>query len=168
MLLSTLEPRKNIRQIFSAYAELVSKNDDTPKLVVAGRKGWMVEKELESVRKNFSEHICLTGFIDEDDLRAVYSHADIFVDASVYEGFGMPPLEALAYGVKHVLVSDIPAHREVLGNDAVYFSVHDVNDLAVKMARLYKDGNGRNAEPECLSRYSWKKSAEAVYAVIHG
>lgn len=167
LVLSTLEPRKNISQIFNAYFDLVSKSTDIPKLVVAGRKGWMVDKELESVKENYSECICLTGFIDENDLKVVYSHADIFVDASIYEGFGMPPVEALSNGVKHVLVSDIPAHREVLGKDAVYFRLYDVNDLAMKMAQLCKDGTGRKAEPKCLSRYSWRKSAETVYVAIH-
>ena len=167
LVLSTLEPRKNISQVFNAYFDLVSKSTDIPKLVVAGRKGWMVDKELESVKENYSDCICLTGFIDENDLKVVYSHADIFVDASIYEGFGMPPVEALSNGVNHVLVSDIPAHREVLGKDAVYFRLYDVNDLAMKMAQLCKDGTGRKAEPKCLSRYSWRKSAETVYVAIH-
>ena len=169
LVLSTLEPRKNIRHVFSAYADLVSKNIDIPKLVVAGRKGWMVDKELESIRGKFSNRICLTGFIEEEDLKAVYSHADIFVDASIYEGFGMPPLEALSNGVKHVLVSDIPAHREVLGKDAVYFKLHDINDLAVKMAQICRENTVQKAaEPACLSKYSWKKSAETVYAAMRG
>ena len=167
LVLSTLEPRKNISQIFNAYFDLVSKSTNIPKLVVAGRKGWMVDKELESVKENYSDCICLTGFIDENDLKVVYSHADIFVDASIYEGFGMPPVEALSNGVKHVLVSDIPAHREVLGKDAVYFRLYDVNDLAMKMAQFYKTNTHREDAPACLSKYSWKRSAETVYAAIH-
>lgn len=168
LVLSTLEPRKNIGQVFSAYAGLISKSTDVPKLVVAGRKGWMVDRELAGIREKYSDRICLTGFIDEDDLKEVYSHADIFVDASVYEGFGMPPLEALSYGVKHVLVSDITAHREVLGEDAVYFRLHDADDLTMKMAELCRDNTARKTEPSCLRKYSWKKSAETVYAAIHG
>ena len=168
LVLSTLEPRKNIRQVFSAYAGLISKSTDVPKLVIAGRKGWMMDKELAGIREKYSDRICLTGFIDEDDLKEAYSHADIFVDASVYEGFGMPSLESLSYGVKHVLVSDIPAHREVLGEDAVYFRLHDANDLTMKMAELCRDNTARKTEPSCLRKYSWKKSAETVYAAIHG
>ncbi|MBO6260773.1 MAG: glycosyltransferase family 4 protein [Lachnospiraceae bacterium] len=163
LVLSTLEPRKNIGQVFSAYADFAIKNTDAPKLVVAGRKGWLVDEELASIKENFSDRICITGFIDDDDLKSVYSHADFFVDASVYEGFGMPPVEALANGVRHVLVSDIPAHREVLGEDAVYFKLHDVDCLSTKMARLYRDNTEHQTEPACLRKYSWKKSAENVY-----
>jgi glycosyltransferase involved in cell wall biosynthesis len=167
LVLSTLEPRKNIRCVFNAYAKLDS-NADVPKLAVAGRKGWMVDKELAAVREKLSDRICLTGFIDEADLKAVYSHASVFVDASVYEGFGMPPLEALSNGVRHVLVSDIPAHREVLGDDAVYFRSVDENELAAKMAEMCRDNTERRSMPSCLKKYSWKKSAESVYAAICG
>lgn len=167
LVLSTLEPRKNIRCVFNAYAKLDS-NADVPKLAVAGRKGWMVDKELAAVREKLSDRICLTGFIDEADLKAVYSHASVFVDASVYEGFGMPPLEALSNGVRHVLVSDIPAHREVLGDDAVYFRSGDENELAAKMAEMCRDNTERRSMPSCLKKYSWKKSAESVYAAICG
>ena len=167
LVLSTLEPRKNIRCVFNAYAKLDS-NAYVPKLAVAGRKGWMVDKELAAVREKLSDRICLTGFIDEADLKAVYSHASVFVDASVYEGFGMPPLEALSNGVRHVLVSDIPAHREVLGDDAVYFRSGDENELAAKMAEMCRDNTERRSMPSCLKKYSWKKSAESVYAAICG
>ncbi|MCR5599022.1 MAG: glycosyltransferase family 4 protein, partial [Lachnospiraceae bacterium] len=167
LVLSTLEPRKNIRCVFNAYAKLDS-NADVPKLAVAGRKGWMVDKELATVREKLSDRICVTGFIDEADLKAVYSHASVFVDASVYEGFGMPPLEALSNGVRHVLVSDIPAHREVLGDDAVYFRSGDENELAAKMAEMCRDNTERRSMPSCLKKYSWKKSAESVYAAICG
>ena len=166
LVLSTLEPRKNIGQVFKAYAEFVSHNPDAPKLVVAGRNGWMVDRELAEINETLSEHICITGFVTEEDLDAVYDHAKIFVDASLYEGFGMPPLEALSNGVAIVLVSDIPAHREVLGDDAVYFRVNDVSDLSKKMDKLYREKADRNDRPECLEKYSWEKSAGRLYEAM--
>ena len=93
LCLSTLEPRKNMRLLIKAYSDLWKEKKLKTDLVLAGRKGWKIDNLLNSLDDEILEHIHLTGFIEDEDLPTVYHCADVFVFPSIYEGFGIPPLE---------------------------------------------------------------------------
>lgn len=132
--LSTLEPRKNLRLLLDACAELFEEgmvND----IVLAGRKGWKMNDFLSGYQEEFLSHVYFTGFVDDEDLPAIYKMAKLFVFPSQYEGFGIPPIEAMACGTM-VLSSDAASLPEVLGDAAIYFKNNNVIDLKDKIKYL--------------------------------
>lgn len=158
--LSTLEPRKNLPLLIKAYSSLVDEGDNLPPLVLAGRKGWKMEQLLASINENVKERIIFTGFIDDEDLPYVYALSSFFVFPSKYEGFGMPPLEALACGAK-VLSSDSSSLPEVLGEEADYFKNNDLKDLIRKVNAIYRRGKKINHVFN-IYRFSWEKQAKRL------
>jgi glycosyltransferase involved in cell wall biosynthesis len=161
MGLSTLEPRKNFEGLIDAWLRIRHAHAPDLRLVIVGRPGWRYEKVLEAIRPHLGDG----GLLHLQDLsvaetRALYARAACFVSPSHAEGFGYPPLEALQCGTPPVL-SDIPAHRWVCGNAALYCNPYDVNDIADKICQLIIDQNGPatreailRAAPAVLKRYS--------------
>ncbi len=161
MGLSTLEPRKNFEGLISAWQRIRHTHVPDLKLVIVGRPGWRFEKVLDAIRP----HINGGNLLHLQDLsvaetRALYARADCFVSPSFAEGFGYPPLEALQCGTVPVL-SDIPAHRWVCGDSALYCNPYDVNDIADKIRRVVVDDGKSDlraallrAAPAVLNRYS--------------
>lgn len=135
--LSTLEPRKNLRLLIDAYSELVIQDSIEMPLVLAGRKGWKTDKLLSGIDEIVKKNILFAGFIDDADLPTIYGSAALFVFPSLYEGFGMPPLEAMACGAK-VLSSDASSLPEVLGDSAIYFKSESAVDLKEKLLYFEK------------------------------
>ena len=142
------------------------KNSKLPPLVLAGRRGWLMEDDIAMAVE--SGRIIFTGFVDDEDLPGLYAGAQAFVFPSLYEGFGMPPLEAQACGVKKVLSSDAPALKEVLGDTAMFFMNDDKQSLKKALSRL-KDYEGAPASAieANLSRFTWEKSAACLWAELH-
>ncbi len=199
--LSTLEPRKNIPLLIRAYrdaAEEITKAPkdeeigdrdstdayDIPALVLAGRKGWKNE-ELDRIKEN----IIFTGFIDDEDLPVVYHMADTFVFPSLYEGFGLPPLEAVSVGTR-VVSSDAASLPEVLGQNAEYFRSGDQEALKDILIRIMQEpvkremakeeggshevtGNGTGNTDKSQGRvqidprYDWKRSGALLIREIN-
>ena len=163
---STLEPRKNTALIAEAYGSLVKEMSDKelPPLVLAGRNGWKMKEEIEKICGELGERVLVPGFIDDEDLGDIYAHADIFVDASVYEGFDMPPLEAMKCNVKKIILSDITVHREVFGDTVKYFKSGDAKELAECIKKCI-EGDDR-IKPDEISavteKYSWESSAKIL------
>lgn len=157
--LSTIEPRKNLKLLIEAYMEMGMK---LPSLVLAGRRGWLMEDDIAMAVE--SGRIIFTGFVDDEDLPALYAGSQAFVFPSLYEGFGMPPLEAQACGVRKVLSSDAPALKEVLGDTAMYFKNNDKDSLKSALTRL-SDYEGATKEDidSNLSHFTWEKSAEILW-----
>lgn len=161
--LSTLEPRKNLRLLIEAYQKLaVESGYDTP-LVLAGRKGWKIDNLLEDIDDQVKNQIYFTGFVDDEDLPAIYRGAEFFVFPSKYEGFGLPPLEAMACGVP-VLSSDAASMPEVLGDAAMYFKSEDVNSLSEKLQEMLSISENMRAQmiesgSEQAKKFTWEKSA---------
>lgn len=120
LFVGTIEPRKNIETVLKAYQHARKKRLITD-FVIAGRYGWMVDQTVLQ-----TEGIRWLGHVDDDDLPALYRHADALIAPSLYEGFDLPAVEALACGTP-VLASDIAVHREVLGGQCQYFPALDAD-----------------------------------------
>jgi len=165
--LSTLEPRKNLSLLIRAYSRLVLEDGWDIPLVLAGRRGWKMDDLLSGVPEAVTGQIHFTGFIADGDLPWVYAHAELFVFPSLYEGFGLPPLEALACGTR-VLSSDAASLPEVLGDAADYFESNNLHDL---YEALKNAGRSQRATAACqgrlqASRFSWRGEAESLLEKI--
>ncbi len=143
LYMGTLEPRKNIGVLIEAYHIAAEKDNSLPKLVIAGKKGWMYDPLFQMVQELALEsQVIFTGYIEDKDSPALMSGAELFVFPSIYEGFGIPPLEAMACGTP-VIVSDAEALLEAVGNCAVIFQSGDAVDLCSKFSQLLKNKDGR-------------------------
>lgn len=169
LTVGTLEPRKNLLMLIEAF-NLLKKEVNIPhKLTVAGKKGWLKLKD-EKNKKLFDEanDIIFTGYIDQEDMPALYAGADFFLFPSLYEGFGLPLLEAFASGVP-VITSDIPVHREVCGNAALFINPNDAVQWKEAILSLLDDSDTQNNLKEKglqrVQEFSWKKAAEKTLEV---
>lgn len=161
---ATLEPRKNLPFLVESYIELLEENDIDVSLVFAGRKGWKIEAFLDIIESKYRKYIIVTGFIEDEDLPYIYKMADCFVFPSIYEGFGMPPLEALFVGTK-ALASDIEVLREVLGDEAEYFCVGDKDGLKniIKAGFVTVKSNDLVHRKRIRSdKFKWTKAANDI------
>lgn len=120
LFVGTIEPRKNIETVLRSFQQS-EKRGLQKELVIVGRYGWMVDKNLLQ-----AEGVRWLGHVNDDDLPALYRHADALIAPSLYEGFDLPTVEALACGTP-VIASDIPVHREVLGSQCQYVPALDTN-----------------------------------------
>lgn len=161
----TLEPRKNYVRLFEAYAQAL-RNNPLPPLVVFGRRGWMYEEIIAAPeRLGITSHICFIDFIDDNDLPALYNLAWAFVYPSIYEGFGLPPLEALACGTP-TLVSNVSSLPEVVGKAAIQVAPDDIAGMAAGLVRLTNDNDLRavlrQAGPVQAKTFTWEAAAQQV------
>jgi glycosyltransferase involved in cell wall biosynthesis len=166
LFVGTIEPRKNLLTLVRAFEEVVRSNACYTQLVLAGDEGWLTG-ELHGFLKNadFSERVRLVGYLADDDLRALYSSCRVFVYPSLYEGFGLPLLEAMACGAP-VITSDIPSIRETVGDVALLVSPTDVNELARGIVKLLENPAEREQRSamgkQHASKFSWEKAAAST------
>lgn len=157
----SIEPRKNLLGLLRAYAALPQDLKNEYKLVLAGFKGWENDLVMELIEKN-ANHIVYLGFVDDVKLAKIYNLASLFVYASFYEGFGLPPLEAMACGTP-VVCSSASSLSEVGGDSVVYCDPHDEESIKEKMELLLRDENLREKMAQKglqrASCFSWEKSA---------
>jgi glycosyltransferase involved in cell wall biosynthesis len=170
LYLGTLEPRKNIIRLIGAYAQLKNNTQDIPKLVLAGRKGWMYDSIFEIVKElQLEEDVIFTGYIEASETPILMKGAKAFLFPSIYEGFGMPPLEAMACGTP-VLVSNVASLPEVVGDAGVLVdplstqSIRDGLELLLKNEDLRNDLSRRGIER--AQTFSWDKSVNIIEKVI--
>lgn len=163
LYLGTLEPRKNLVNLIKAYHLLKEKlQKSTPKLVLAGGKGWYYESIFETVEQlKLKEDIIFTGYVEEKEVPLLMNGAKAFVFPSLYEGFGMPPLEAIACG-KPVLVSNTTSLPEVVGECGLMVDPEDIIDISEKMEKILLVDN----QVSCLKDISWKKSVSLLLYYI--
>lgn len=145
LCLSTLEPRKNLQMLLEVYLRLFHAGKVRTKLVLAGRKGWKIGELLSRIDAEKDGQVRVTGFIEDHDLPAVYRMADCFLFPSLYEGFGIPPLEAMSQKVP-VIASDSSSLPEILGDGAIYFKNNDAGDLERVLAEFEQTGGARRKE----------------------
>ena len=166
LCLSTLEPRKNLRLLIEAYAKLVREKKLDAHLVLAGRKGWMTDNLLKNIEREISEKITFTGFVEDGDLPCIYKKACLFVFPTRYEGFGIPPLEAMYMGTP-VISSDSSSMPEVLMGGAVFFRNNDAEDLQRKMEAYFMMGSKEKEElmekgKAVAEHYKWSEEAQKL------
>ena len=162
LCLSTLEPRKNIEGTIRAYTEWQYGNKSTVVLVIAGKEHPNIFAELK-IQKHPLIH--LTGFVDEADKALLYQHALAFLYPSLYEGFGLPILEAMQCGTP-VITSDATAMPEVAGDAAILVNPNAPHELKLAMDEIYRDEDRRKELIEKgfeqAKKFSWKKAAEEL------
>ena len=164
-----MEPRKNWQGLIQAYSQARARHHLPHQLVLAGPRGWLWESILEErERSPFRNDVVFVGFVPDEDLPALYSAADVFAFPSFYEGFGLPPLEAMACGTP-VVVSDAASLPEVVGEAGLTVPPEDVDRLAEALAQLVTDEQQRARLREAgLARaatFTWERAAERMLAV---
>lgn len=171
--LCSIEPRKNLPFALRAFATVARTHPDV-RFVLAGGMWGAYENEWRtalSALGEFRDRVILPGYVEDDDLAPLYSGATAFVYLSLYEGFGLPPLEAMQCGCP-VLCSNTSSLPEVVGDAALMVSPDDLEGTVTAMARLADDGNLREGlRTAGLARaklFSWERAAEIVLAEMCG
>ena len=169
LYMGTLEPRKNLGTLIRAYAELRDAGGAPHALVLAGARGWRYEPIFRLVEElGLQEHVLFPGYVPAEEQPLWYSAADVFAYPSLYEGFGLQLLEAMACGTP-VIASNSSSLPEVVGDAGVLVEPTDVRGLAEALATLLGD-DGRRAElcEAGLARagaFSWRRMAEQTVQV---
>lgn len=169
LTVSEVNKRKNLLHLLKAFALFLQNNDDKDiSLVIAGPKKKNydeVTSKIEELQK-IKDKIAITGFVDDEDLPALYSEAEMFVFPSLYEGFGLPPLEALACGCP-TICADNSSLPEVCGDAAIYISGHDIADTAQKIAELHNNSARRQtmslAGISQAKQFDWDKATREIF-----
>ena len=162
----TLEPRKNLVRLIDAWTALAPDVRGDAQLALVGPRGW----EVEDIERRAGEAGVMTlGYVDDDDLAALYAGCTAFAYPSLYEGFGLPVLEAMAAGAP-TITSTVSSLPEVAGDAALLVDPHDTDALAGALARVL--GNAalrdrlRTAGRERAARFTWAGAAEAYSALL--
>lgn len=169
LTVSSLEPRKRIDRLLAAWSELPRRLRTLYPLVIAGAKGWHNDKLHLSIARGESEGwVILLGFVPEADLPAIYAGASLFVYPSVYEGFGLPPLEAMASGVP-TIVADASCLPEVTKGGAKLVQPEDIESFATAIAEALEDTEWRLEAAShgihIAGSYSWQMSVDQTVQV---
>lgn len=161
--LSTLEPRKNIHNTIKAFHELSGElADPNLYLVISGRMGWMMEELLNDNRIK-SDKIIFTGFVSEKDLPTLYADALALSYVSFYEGFGLPPLEAMSSGTP-VIYGNNSSQVEIIGDSGIAAEPHSVDSIKAAMKKIITNEALRKEmqtrAKERAAEFSWEKCIE--------
>lgn len=160
--ISSLDPRKNLERLVDAY--LKSGLTEEYQLVFAGKSDPVFNMELSSEIRNRS-----LGYVTDEELMVLYKNASLFVYPSLYEGFGIPPLEAMAQGCPTV-ISDIPVFYEVFGEASCFVNPNDVYSIGEGMKRVLTDNEYKiqlfEAAQKQLKKYSWNNSSKQLIDII--
>lgn len=166
--MGTLEPRKNLTRVVRALAQ-VRAHGYPHELVLVGPKGWMMdafEREVQAL--GLEDAVRYLGYVPLEDLPGIFSLATAFVFPSLYEGFGLPPLEAMACGTP-VLTSNRSSLREICGDAAYLVEPESEEAIAAGLCELLGDGNLRRSLRqrglERVSQFSWQRAARETAAV---
>lgn len=170
--LCTLDPRKNLSFTLRAFVKFAEKESSAQIVLVGGGRGCdpKIEETLEAISPEMRRRIVLTGYVPDEDLAPLYSGARAFVYLSLYEGFGLPPLEAMMCGTP-VLTSDTSSLPEVVGDAAIVVSPHDLDAASEALDRLFRDARLR--ESLChkgklrAGLFSWEKAVDIMLDTIN-
>jgi glycosyltransferase involved in cell wall biosynthesis len=166
LAIGTLEPRKNLLALLRAYAQL---EPDSPMLVLAGKQGWGNTPLTETAQQlGIQDRVSFTGFVPDALLPDLYAGAHLFVYPSLYEGFGLPVLEALGCGTP-VITSKLSSLPEVAGDAALLVDPYDIDDLAQQMRNMLFNSDLRahlrSAGPKQAAQFTWQRTAQQTLAV---
>ncbi|MDZ4385512.1 MAG: glycosyltransferase family 1 protein, partial [Candidatus Moranbacteria bacterium] len=165
LYIGTLQPRKNLPALIEAYVRIPTEKRGYCKLVLAGGSGHNFDRMIDEFIEDYSlqEYVILPGFIDEVDKPLLMGLAQVFCFPSLYEGFGIPILEAMTLGVP-VIASNIPPHSEITEGAALLFDADDADDFADKLTQIVINDSLRlTLSQKGLSqaaKFSWLKTAE--------
>ncbi|WP_275444614.1 glycosyltransferase family 1 protein [Paenibacillus sp. ACRRX] len=169
LCVGTIEARKNLITVVKAYHQLTSKYLLDHKLVIVGTKGWKTSSLYEYIeRHKLQSCIHFAGYVDDEDLPAIYNGATMLTMPSLYEGFGLPLVEAMQCGVP-VIGSNVSSIPEVIGDGGILCSPHEPEDWADQILNvLHEDSNYLDRKRLALSRsstFSWKLTADKTYNI---
>ncbi len=162
-----IHPRKNLINLLKAFSIFKRRLKSSMKLVLAGRLAWKNDEFLTLLATyKYKEDVVLTGYVNESDLADLMAAAYSLVYPSLFEGFGVPVIEAMKCGVP-VLTSKNSSMQEIGEEAALYFDPQNIDDIANKLMRIYKDEKERNDLIEkgflVAQKYSWQKTADGVW-----
>jgi glycosyltransferase involved in cell wall biosynthesis len=170
LYLGTIQPRKNLARLIEAYGLLLRREGIEWDLVLAGKRGWLSEQLYDLARQGgFGERVHFLGYVPNDEAQSLMQNARFFAFPSLFEGFGLPVLEAQQKGVP-VMCSNNSALPEVAGDAALLVDPNDVEAIADAMLQLSQDEALRQkliaAGYENLKRFSWEKAAKETLSVF--
>lgn len=164
-------PRKNIKGLIEAYGRIKSKISKDLKLVILGKKGRSYYDYRDLAHSlNLKEDVIFTGYVPVEELPIFYNAAYVFCYPSFYEGFGLPPLEAMACGTP-TIASNVTSIPEILGDSALYIDPRSIEDFSEKLLTIIEDDKLHHnmcfKGLKCASNYSWKKTAIETIEILH-
>lgn len=169
LYLGTLEPRKNITRLTRAYRELINNHNDVPKLVIAGKKGWSFDEIFETAKApELKDSVIFTDYVPPEDAPILMNGACVFCYLSLYEGYGMPVLEAMSCGTA-VLASNRSSLPEVAGGCAMLVDPFSIGEICGGLEKLWLDTDFRNslvtAGKKRAQALSWDIQAEKLHGI---
>lgn len=171
LFVGTLQPRKNLQRLIQAFSKIKKSNDYSAlQLAIVGKKGWLFEDILDEPQKaGVSSFVKFLEFVQDKELEVLYKNAEFFILPSLYEGFGLPILEAMSFGCP-VITSKVSSLPEAAGDAALYVDPENTDDIAQKMETLLKDESLRNELREKgykqVKKFSWEKTAKETLLVL--
>lgn len=170
LYVGAIHPRKNLVSLLKAFSIFKRRLHSSMKLVLAGRLAWKNDEFLELLKTyKYKDDVVMTGYLEETELVKLMASAYAFVYPSLFEGFGVPVAEAMKCRVP-VLTSKDSAMEEITEGAALYFDPKNVEDMADKLMRIYKDEDGRKTLIEkgtiVAQKYTWQQTADAVWENI--
>jgi glycosyltransferase involved in cell wall biosynthesis len=169
LYVGNVKPHKNLSRLIKAFEIIANKINH--KILIVGKKDGFIsgDDSLTTMVQKFNKRVFFTGEVSDSKLKNLFINSDIFVFPSIYEGFGLPPLEAMACGVP-VVASKIASIPEVCGDAALYFDPFDVNDISEKILLMIKDNNLKKEYIKKgtlqVQKYSWEKTADNTIKII--
>lgn len=180
LYVGTLQPRKNVVRLIKAYEQLLLEkksmkdlpHDKAPlSLVLAGKIGWLADDIVKAAKRSpFTSSIRLTGYVSDVEKSVLYENSEVVTLVGLYEGFGMPPLEALAYG-KIPVVSETSSLPEVVGKAGILVNPYDIQSIAegLRQALAVKRDTSvlwKKHKQQQLEKFQWEESAQKVLQVL--
>jgi len=164
----TIQPRKNFTRLIEAFSKILPKYPDLT-LVIVGKKGWLYEEILASPKKfGIQDKVKFLDFVADNELSGLYRNSKVFALPSLYEGFGLPVLEAMSYGCP-VVVSNTSSLPEIAGEAGIYVDPEDVESIARGLVDALE---GKSAEARAraakaqIAKFTWEKAAKQTLEVL--
>jgi len=170
LYVGAIHPRKNLINILKAFSHFKKWQKSNMQLVIAGRLGWMYEKFIHDLKTyKYRDEVIMAGYLPGDELAKVVASAYAMVYPSFFEGFGVPPLEAMKCNVPSI-AANTSAMPEIYGDAALYADPADFKDIAAQMQLVYKDETKRNElirnGQQQVKKYTWDRTADLLWQSI--
>lgn len=171
LAVGTIEPRKNLVRLLDAFAQWRKINDNNGQLVIVGQKGWRSEAFYEALEKHpYTSSIVLTGYVSDESLAVLYTHAVGLIYPSEYEGFGLPVLEALNCGCP-VICSGVSSLPEVGGSAVLYVDPLDISNIVTQMTTLFslseEERNHKiSASLAQAAKFRWSNHVQTLLKIL--